>query len=97
MPKNIYGIMVHDHWKPYFKMENVSHALCNAHHLRELKAVHEIDGEEWAGWMVVLLCRMRKVTQRHIIEGTKPEFESENMLMRLDEQILGQGRLYQPQ
>ena len=91
MPLNMRGIMVHDHWKPYFKMENVSHALCNAHHLRELKAAHEIDGEEWAGWMVVLLYRMHKVTQRHIFEGTKPDIESENKLMRLYDQILEQG------
>jgi transposase len=94
MPKNMHGIMVHDHWKPYFKMENVSHALCNAHHLRELKAAHEIDDEEWAGWMMVLLCAMRKITQRHIIEGTKPNIESQNKLMRLYDQILEQGLYY---
>jgi len=87
------GTLCHDHWKPYYTYD-CTHALCNAHHLRELKAVHEIDGEEWAGWMVVLLCWMRKVTQSHIIEGTKPEFESENMLMRLYDQILEQGQLY---
>jgi transposase len=28
------GIAVHDHWKPYFTMEKVEHALCNAHILR---------------------------------------------------------------
>jgi transposase len=29
------GIVVHDHWKPYYTMPGVLHALCNAHHLRE--------------------------------------------------------------
>lgn len=36
-------------------MENVNHALCNAHILRELKAVNDIDKEEWAGCMFKLL------------------------------------------
>ena len=27
------GIVVHDHWKPYYTLTGVLHALCNAHHL----------------------------------------------------------------
>jgi transposase len=42
------GVVVHDHWKPYYTLEGVFHALCNAHHLRELKALIEIDKEAWA-------------------------------------------------
>lgn len=38
------GVAVHDYWKPYFQLEGVSHALCNAHHLRELNAL--IDAKE---------------------------------------------------
>jgi len=49
------GTVVHDFWKPYFTMENVNHALCNAHILRELKAVNDIDKEDWAGEMFKLL------------------------------------------
>jgi transposase len=51
------GIVVHDHWKPYFTMEGVLHALCNAHHLRELKALIEIEKEDWAAAMARLLRR----------------------------------------
>ena len=40
---NVIGIVVHDHWKPYYTMTGVRHALCNAHHLRELKALVEIE------------------------------------------------------
>jgi len=45
---DVMGIIVHDHWKPYFTMPGVIHALCNAHHLRELKALMEIEKEAWA-------------------------------------------------
>ena len=42
------GVLVHDHFRPYFGLEGVLHALCNAHHLRELKALIEIEKEQWA-------------------------------------------------
>lgn len=45
---DVIGIIVHDHWKPYFTMPGVLHALCNAHHLRELKALMQIEKEAWA-------------------------------------------------
>ncbi len=48
MIENVSGIVVHDFWKPYFTIEGVAHALCNAHHLRELKALIEIEKEPWA-------------------------------------------------
>ena len=51
------GIVVHDHWKPYYTLEGVLHALCNAHHLRELQALVEIEKEEWARKMQRLLRR----------------------------------------
>ncbi len=51
------GIAVYDHWKPYYTMTGVLHALCNAHHLRELKALVEIEKEDWARQMQRLLRR----------------------------------------
>ena len=54
---NITGIVVHDHWKPYYTLKGVLHALCNAHHLRELKALVEIEKEDWARRMQRLLRR----------------------------------------
>lgn len=48
------GILCHDHWKPYYKYGN-KHALCNAHHLRELTRVCEEDGHQWAKNMKELL------------------------------------------
>ncbi len=51
------GVIVHDHWKPYYTLKGVLHALCNAHHLRELKALVEIEKEDWARRMQRLLRR----------------------------------------
>jgi hypothetical protein len=42
---------VHDHFLPYRGMDRVDHAFCNAHILRELQALIEIDGETWAAVM----------------------------------------------
>ena len=39
------GIVVHDRWKPYYILKGVLHALCNAHRLRELQALVEIEKE----------------------------------------------------
>jgi transposase len=59
---DVMGIVVHDHWKPYYTMEGVLHALCNAHHLRELQALVDIEKEEWARRMQRLLRRACHVT-----------------------------------
>jgi transposase len=58
--EGVSGIAVHDHWKPYYTMPGVIHALCNAHHLRELKALIEIENEAWAAHMQALLRRARR-------------------------------------
>ena len=49
------GVVVHDGFKSYGALERASHALCNAHHLRELKALIEFDHEPWAAPMRDLL------------------------------------------
>jgi transposase len=59
---NVTGIVVHDHWKPYYTMTGVLHALCNAHHLRELQALVEIEKEDWARKMQRLLRRACHLT-----------------------------------
>ena len=48
MPEFEGGVVVHDHWRAYLSLENVDHAFCNAHLLRELQAVCELDKEPWA-------------------------------------------------
>nr|WP_266097275.1 transposase [Candidatus Thiothrix anitrata] len=41
------GVAVHDHWKPYFRFEQVVHSLCGAHLLRELNYFDETLKHQW--------------------------------------------------
>jgi len=54
------GILCHDHWKTYYRFILCLHALCNAHHLRELTRSHEQDGMRWAKQMIELLIKIKK-------------------------------------
>ena len=57
---NFKGILVHDHWKPYYKYKEMTHALCNAHHIRELQGIIDQDKKEWAKELIELLQEMNK-------------------------------------
>ncbi len=54
------GVACHDHWSPYYTYSNFLHALCNAHHLRELQAVIDINKHQWAKSMKDLLYEINK-------------------------------------
>lgn len=53
------GTLVHDHWKPYLSYD-CEHALCNAHHIRELQWVIDFKQHRWAKLMQSLLARINK-------------------------------------
>lgn len=57
------GVLCHDHWKPYFTF-NCLHALCNAHHLRELEWAWEHDGQKWAKNMQKLLLEIYDAVEK---------------------------------
>ena len=48
------GQAVHDAWSPYFGYA-CAHALCNAHHLRELAYLVEREAQAWAAELIALL------------------------------------------
>ncbi len=52
------GMTVHDGYYNYARYE-CEHALCNAHHLRELNFAHEQLGQEWAGEFKKLLVDLK--------------------------------------
>jgi transposase len=57
---NCHGWAVHDGFKPYFGFETVRHALCHAHHLRELEFLVEQYDAKWAAAMQTLLLTMKR-------------------------------------
>ena len=85
----VVGIVVHDHWKPYYTMEGVLHALCNAHHLRELQALVDIEKEEWARRMQRLLRRACHAT--HLARGVPLDPRLVNQFRRRYDIIVTEG------
>jgi len=88
------GIIVHDHWKPYYTMTGVRHALCNAHHLRELKALVEIEKEDWARRMQRLLRRACHATNLAHEQGVSLKPGLIALIERCYDTVLAQGMAF---
>ena len=69
------GILVHDGWMPY-KALQCQHALCNAHHLRELTYLLEEQGQAWAGDMIEVLTQANHLDNVSCDYGQTPNYDA---------------------
>lgn len=76
------GRAVHDHLMSYFQYENCEHALCNAHHLRELRYIQEEYGQPWAWRMKQLLVRIKEAVDSR--KGAGADHLPEDQLRRFE-------------
>jgi transposase len=83
-------ILCHDHWKPYYQYTDCKHALCNAHHLRELERAWEHVGMQWAKAMQTLLTR---INQAQIDNGFIVDSAKQTDYRLTYQQILADGIL----
>lgn len=91
LPRCIHWL-VHDHWKPYFTYDQCLHALCNEHHLRELKFLHEEYHEAWAQEMSAFLLRcLARRKNRGVLN--QRQFKKVHARYRA---ILSKGRRHHP-
>ena len=88
------GTSVHDYWKSYYKY-SCRHALCNAHHLRELTGIMELTGQQWPKEMIDLLLEVKTATQER--KGTA-QLEPEKIkgFEQRYQQIIHKGYLENP-
>lgn len=96
------GKVLHDDYRSYFKYDHVFHAVCNAHHLRELKFIHERHGQEWPTDMAELLVTIKKAVDDAKEQGldglsTTEKADFEARYQQLLEQGLQANALPEPE
>ena len=89
------GTAVHDHWKPYFTYDACNHALCNAHHLRELRFIEKQYQQPWAKDMAELLLEIKaavEATPEPAMSVSLPElaaFEKRDDMVKVKQKVSG--------
>ena len=72
------GVLVHDHLKSYYGYTHLSHAECNVHILRYLKAVAEIMKHPWAKDLADLLVKAND-RKKELLESDIAEMKDEEL------------------
>jgi transposase len=89
------GLIVHDFWKPYLKYD-CGHALCNAHHLRELTGILELNQQKWPQEMIELLLEIKATVEERKIIATELKADEIKSLEQRYDRIIEKGYLENP-
>jgi transposase len=91
------GVACHDSYKSYLSY-SCNHSLCNAHHLRELTFLAEVQNRDWAASMKRLLLNVKRSVERakakgetELSKGVQTRFENSYKA------IVGQGHRHEQQ
>ena len=90
------GVAIHDGWAPY-RTYDVVHALCNAHHVRELEQVATAEKQIWARQMIDLLYEAHDVVGKAKAAGRDHLSRSTvRRLRRSYDALIAKGREVNP-
>jgi transposase len=91
------GVVMHDGLSSYRQYEQCAHALCNAHHLRELRFIEEEHEQQWAGRMGALLLEIEEaVREEATLGGTRLEPERVEEFERRYQRLVEAGLAANP-
>jgi len=95
LPNRI-GVLVHDCWSPYWKLNDGLHALCNAHLLRELVYAQEVTGQDWPTAMTELLLNAQRLSGAARQQGLQFDTDSVVAFATVYNDIVRQGEQLNP-
>ena len=87
------GVLVHDHWKPYFRYDCL-HTLCNAHHVRELEFALDKEEQVWAKKLQELLFDIQKEVEE---AGGQLGYQRAKTRLKEYRQIIKEGEVECPE
>ncbi len=70
------GYVVHDCWRPYWRLDVKGHILCCVHLMRELRGIFEGYGQPWALRMFLLFSNLNRQRNKAISKGQQRFYRS---------------------